>query len=85
MNRKLEFIDTLNIPDYSLSALINEDLSGLTEEDQENVNAFIEKYDFDFIEVVDSEKDSFFTWHPEFGLACSCVECNIFKWNTKGD
>ena len=78
-------IDTYqeDLPDYSLSYLINGDASGLDDDDIKNIDEFMEYY-YNLadqlngnvvIDVVSEE--GFFTSYPAFGLACNCYESNI--------
>jgi hypothetical protein len=72
-----------DLPDYSLSYLINGDSSGLDDEDIRNIDEFMEYYynlaeDLNGNVVIDIISDeSFFTNSPAFGLACNCYESNI--------
>lgn len=73
-----------DLPDYSLSYLINGDDSGLEGEDIDAIDQFMEYYykladEVGGNVVIDIPEDSepFFTHDPAFGLACDCYECNI--------
>lgn len=65
-----------NFPTYALSALINGDYSGLTEEDKANLEDFLT--DEFYVEHWDVADRLIFSPHfstcPEFGLATDCVE-----------
>lgn len=70
---------TYNFPAYALSALINEDCSGLEPEDCENLEAFLElESHIDEWEVPDAEPS--FCRFPAFGLATDCVELRGIVW-----
>ena len=78
-------IDTYqeNLPDYSLPYLVNDDSSGLDDDDIKNIDEFMEYY-YDLAEelggnvVIDVTSDeSSFTSYPAFGLACDCYASNI--------
>jgi hypothetical protein len=59
----------VEMPDYSLSYLVNGDASGLEDEDVKNIDGQVI---FDTI-----EEEGHFTHSPEFGLACHCVDSVI--------
>jgi hypothetical protein len=74
------------IPEYSLSYLINSDSSGITQDDIEIIDKWLKSYQdladhvngFIEIELVNSEiAESYFSWYPAFGLACTCYDCNV--------
>ena len=73
----------VDLPDYSLSYLVNGDASGIDDTDIENIDSFMQQF-YDEAEelnghvVIDviSEEGSF-TPYPEFGLACNCYDTNI--------
>lgn len=78
------------IPTWSLCYLVNNDYSGITEEDKEMVDKFWDKYQakadlfhciitLNFPEDIDSEK--YFYHSPAFGLACEVVDCEIIFMN----
>ena len=73
----IDFLGIFTLPEYSLNALINDNWQGLTEEDQKNIKAFNKKYNKPWIEI-SKNQDPFFSYNPEFGLACNCIECNVF-------
>lgn len=79
---KIELVDTVKFPAYALSYLINGDASGIEDEDVENVDAWLESlseygpYQHFTFDYGDYEED--FYPHPEFGLACECVELKIY-------
>ena len=69
-------------PAYALSALINDDYSGLEEHDEKNLNEFLKREhyvdDWDIKRNDDGEPenygDTYFSSCPEFGLAWDCVD-----------
>lgn len=73
----------VNLPDYSVCYLINDDSSGL---DQEDINT-IDNYMQEFYQLADNNNGSViidcgdsepsFTWNPAFGLACNCFDATI--------
>ena len=69
------------IPDYALPYLVNGDFIGLSPDDRKNIDVFWGNYENRMQTgesiVISPEDDSNFTWRPDFGLACNCVECTI--------
>jgi len=65
---------TYQFPTYALSALFNGDYSGLDDEDIENLEAFLKRESYIDVWDCDSDDEGSFTSHPEFGLACDCIE-----------
>ena len=67
-------------PSYALSALVNGDISGLDEEDERALNAFLERehyvddWDVKREEETGEPTEPYFSSNPEFGLACDCVD-----------
>jgi hypothetical protein len=67
---------TYTLPDFWASALINDDASGLTDEEHEQLNDWLEDYKPGFCVNV-SEDTQFTKWHDarDAGvLACNCLE-----------
>lgn len=66
-----------SIPDWAASYLVNDDPSSLEEEDIKLVDDFCDKlFQQGYRLVCPTEDDqSYFTWHPAFGLAC-----NVSDW-----
>ena len=79
-----EHFDTINIPSWSLSYLINSDASGLEDSEIELIDEWIDSLDYHSLvfDIVGDDEylDPFFTSHPEFGLPCDCVECNLYGY-----
>lgn len=76
--------DELPIPTYALSYLVNGDSSGIEESDVKVIDAYMSDYYNEAKEVdghvifsCDTEGDTYFTWNPEFGLACEVEDCTI--------
>ena len=70
-----KFITYDNIPEYALSYLVNDDPSGLEEEDIKNIDEFIEREELGA--CVDWGEEASFTSRPAFGLATDCVEATF--------
>lgn len=75
----------LDIPVYAISALVNDDRSGITDEDESATSKYMQQF-YDearelggivIFSVTKSDFDSYFSHDPEFGLPCDCVECTI--------
>lgn len=84
METKAEF--GFKIPTWALCYIVNNDYSGITEEDKEMVDKFWNKWQkkadmyecvvvFSAPEDIDAEK--YFYPSPEFGLACDVVDCTL--------
>ena len=61
------------IPTYALCALINDDWTGLDDEDINNIKYWRTKNNIAVICPVNDEE--FFTHYPAFGLACDVLDC----------
>lgn len=85
----LQIIDTCNIPEYALPALINDDWSGIDVLDYEAIQEWLKKFS-DYTGLVfspasDSENvESFFSHSPAFGLPCTCNEYNVLGHKKDG-
>lgn len=80
--------DLIDLPTWSLSAIVNGDYSGLSEQDEEDVNTFADKmwekgfnYDrFDLVEITDTgieivdDPVEYFCGLPAFGRPCGCFK-----------
>ena len=71
------YVDTVQIPDYALPAIINGDFSNLDAEETKNVQAFMDQYP-DHIFSPRDEHPSFNS-SPAFGLAADCVATDIVR------
>jgi len=79
----------LPIPTWALCYLVNADASGLEDGEQEMVDKYMEQFYKEAKEkgghVIFSpeadengeNKESYFTWNPEFGLACDVEDCTV--------
>ena len=82
--KTLKEYDELAIPSWALSYLVNNDATGLSDEDRAQVDSFIADFEAEakslnahVMFVDDAEGGEFFTNSPEFGLPCNCVEAKI--------
>ena len=85
MMKTIAEYENLPIPTYSLSYLVNNDPSGIENEDIKAIDNYMEQYYSEAKEKnghvlfsPDLDIEPYFTHFPEFGLACDCVPCNIF-------
>ena len=74
------------IPSWALSYLINGESEGLAPVDKDTVDSWwsgmvewAESIGGQGQDIIINPVDTneFFTWHPEFGLACTVTECDI--------
>ena len=67
--------DLLELPSWSLSAIVNGDFSGIdNQEDEDNVNCFLSDNARVTFSQLDSEAEGYFSNSPEFGLPTIVVE-----------
>lgn len=73
----------LNVPNWALPFLINGDSSNISRQDRFilsdwmlSIKKEVEKIGGGNWEISTTETTGF-TWHPAFGLACDCTECDI--------
>jgi hypothetical protein len=71
---------TYQFPAYALCALINGDYSGLSDDDEKNLNDFLERENYVDCWDCSSDIEPSFCPFPEFGLACDCVEVTGIVW-----
>lgn len=82
MNTEQKTFETLEfiVPSYSLCALINGDFSGLTEEEETQINKFIEEtaqtYGSAFFSP-DVNSEEYFSWHNDIDSLGGIV-CRVF-------
>ena len=82
--KTLKEYDELAIPSWALSYLVNNDATGLSDQDQAQVDSFMADFEAEakslnahVMFADDADGGEFFTHYPEFGLACNCVEAKI--------
>ena len=74
-----------SIPEYSLSYLINSDSSGITREEMELIDNYMqtfyniaEQYNNGNITIsIHNNQEVYFTKYPAFGLPCNCFDVII--------
>ena len=73
---------SVNMPCWSLPYIVNNDASGMPDEDIKLVDDYMSQYYKEaekhggqvIVGAVGPEAEPFFTWCPDFGLACECAE-----------
>lgn len=78
----IKFTEYYQIPTWAICALVYGDESGLTKEDIEDIENFLESehledYSLEVPDNIDEEK--YFSSFPAFGLAADVVDCRFFK------
>lgn len=76
----IEHIDSIKLPTWALCYIVNNDSSGISDEDQEQVDEWIKETFPDHIGLIfdQSEEGEFFTHSPPFGLACNCIQADVY-------
>lgn len=74
----IEHIDTIDLPTWAAAYIFNGDASGLSDNEIELVDTFEAQYDVSTITYELVEADPSFTYYPEFGLPCDCIECEVW-------
>jgi hypothetical protein len=76
--------EDLKFPGYALSYLINNDASGIEDEDRENCDRWAQQFYDEAKEhnahvffATEPDDEGSFTSRPEFGLACDCVRLRV--------
>jgi len=79
-----DFLWVFIIPEYALPLLIGNDFDErgksfdkLNIDDLWNISEFNKKYNNPLVEI-SKHSEAYFSYNPEFGLPCVCVECNVF-------
>lgn len=67
----------VKFPSWALSYVINGDDSGITPEDKRLVDSYMSRFPAGAIVDYEAEAGEYFTWCPEFGLACDVVDAHI--------
>ena len=72
------------IPTWALCYLVNDDPSGLSEEDIRMVDEFVNKNNVSIVDPVRTNEDGdfheYFSHYPAFGLGTDVVDCNIVSF-----
>jgi len=81
----IELIDTVSMPTWAMSYVFNSDASGITDEEQMLIDTWYASYSRGYLTIdilqdedtgEDMEPD--FRHIPEFGLACDCLDVNVY-------
>jgi len=74
MNNRKRRIE--KIPAWAISAIINDDYSGLDDVDEKMVREWCDESEYDIICAPNGEP--YFTNQPAFGLPCKVYNCTCF-------
>ena len=72
-------ISTERIPYYALPYLINDDCSGLEDEDIKNADDFCKSFNAKGALIFDPKGEPYFTSCPAFGLATDVIDCDVYE------
>lgn len=76
-------LDTQQVPEYALSAIVNGDFSGIEDaEDEKNIREFMERDYYKGAIFSPRDEQASFTNRPAFGLATDCVTMDIIRTAT---
>lgn len=73
----------VKMPTYALPLIFNGDNCGLNDVDMKNILNFSSAMQkiadrlHCMYDVVQIGEEEYFTWHPEFGLACTVIDCVV--------
>ena len=71
------------IPDWALSAIVNDDYSGLSEADEKLLNQFLSDLPFDGQGTWEFSKNKSFIVNPDFGLSCDGYAATYYDLRDK--
>jgi hypothetical protein len=74
----IDHVDSVSIPDWAICALEYDDYSGLTDQEAEQVKAFVKDYPAGRF-FWHWEMTPHFSQSPAFGLPCECVDLLIYE------
>lgn len=73
----------VKLPSYAVCYLINDDDSGITEQDKKLIDDYMQQfydkadtYNGSVVIDIGDDEPSFY-WKPDFGLACDCYDATI--------
>lgn len=61
------------IPTWAICAIVNDDYTGLSDNDIEIIKKWFKDTDYNIVDPIDCEQ--YFTWYPAFGLPCDVIDC----------
>lgn len=67
------------IPSWALCAIINDDRTGLEDEDIEILDKWLNENRYDLVCPPNDEDEGYFTHYPAFGLPCDVYDCVCIK------
>lgn len=74
----IELIDTIDLPTWAACYIFNGDASGLSDEEIALIDGWESSYDVSTLTYELVEAEPSFTYYPEFGLPCDCIECEVY-------
>lgn len=79
----MKHLGKFKIPEYAICAIEYGDFSGLSNEDENNINEFLERecpngHIVDW-HSDDEDNEPYFCSYPEFGLAAMVVDADIYE------
>ena len=84
---ELEYIETVEMPDWALSYLVNGDSSSLEQTEIDSIDALVDEYATDYgmgSLVYNYDEDTLgFSMRPWVGLAADCYTCSIYGHKVK--
>ena len=72
----MEKTDTVTLPEYAVTYLEYGEQDQLNAEDIKNIENWLKRYNNPIFQY---EEGSYFSKFPAFGLACTCIDCNVFE------
>lgn len=86
MKHYLKLYDTVKIPSWALCYIFNGDAGNLTDEEQDMIDNFLDRYPGATYDIKEENLDSpYFTMSPAFGLACDVYDMDIYLPNTSAE
>lgn len=75
---QLHLIETVQLPTWALCYIFNNDSSGLSDDEVQQVDSWYDGYTGGVTVALSADNESSFTTSPEFGLACDCETADIW-------
>lgn len=75
----MKLITTEKIPTWALCYLINDDPTGLTDEDKELADDYCKRLGTNGAPVFDPKGEPYFSSYPAFGLATEVEDTDIYE------
>ena len=75
----LKYIDTYKIPTYAICAMVNDDYSGLDEDDEKNIKEFMNGFPNGFLADWDKNiENPYFSYYPAFGGGSEVIDVDFY-------